>query len=91
MNLIIEYLGAGRLERDYRVKHKTVTIVVGNLLEITNKIIPFFNQYPIFGVKSLDYLDWVKIANLIKLGKNKKLEEIKEIKKGMNKSRKINI
>jgi hypothetical protein len=55
-----------------------VSIVVGNFKDITNKIIPFFDQYQyqyhILGVKNLDYLDWVKISNLMKLLKNKTKE-----------------
>lgn len=57
MELIINYLGAGRIERDNRINNSTVSIVVGNFSEITEKIIPFLDQYPILGVKNLDYLD----------------------------------
>ena len=89
MKLIINYLGAGRLEIDKR--HPAVNIVIGNFSDITTKIIPFFEKYPVLGVKHLDFLDWAKIANLMLLGKNKTsegLEEIKLIEKGMNKGRK---
>jgi len=57
MELIIKYIGTGRLDKDNRKGNSTVNIVVGNFLDITEKIIPFFNQYLIFGVKYLDYLD----------------------------------
>lgn len=90
MELIIKYLGAGRIEWDNRKGVSNVHIVVGNFTDITNKIIPFFYNYPILGVKNLDYLDWTKIADLIKLGLNKTkegMDKIKEIEKGMNKSR----
>lgn len=91
MNLIIKYFGLGRLELDNRKNESTVTIVVGKFLDITNEIIPFFDKHPIIGVKYLDYLDWVKIANLMLLGKNKTaegMEEIKLIESSMNKNRK---
>lgn len=31
----------------------------------------FFDQYSVLGVKSLNYLDWRKIANMMKLGEDK--------------------
>jgi hypothetical protein len=55
------------------------------------KIIPFFEKYPIQGEKFLDYLDFVKV---IKLMKNKAylteegLDKIRKIKAGMNRGRK---
>lgn len=57
MELIINYLGTGRIDRDNRKGNSTVNIVVGNFSDITEKIIPFFDRYPILGVKKLDYLD----------------------------------
>ena len=90
MKLLIKYLGAGRIEFDRRVDASTITIVVGNYSDIIKKIIPFFDKYPILGNKQLDYLDWSKIANKIKLGEHKTqkgFEEIKVIESGMNKSR----
>ena len=71
MELLIKYFGAGRIECDKRIEHSVVTLVIGNFSDITNKIIPFFNQYPILGVKYLDYLDWANIANIMILGKHK--------------------
>jgi hypothetical protein len=55
MELIIKYLGAGRLEKDPR--KPALFVVIGKLSDITHIIIPFFNQYPIVGIKNLDYLD----------------------------------
>ena len=57
---------------------------------IVEKIIPFFDKYPIQGEKLNDYLDWCKIARLIKNKShltNEGLISIKNIKKGMNNSR----
>lgn len=56
-------------------------------------ILPFFQEYNIRGVKSLDFLNWCEIAEMMK---NKEhltqegLDKIKKIKENMNKSRKIN-
>jgi len=55
MELLIQYLGAGRLEKDSR--KNVLYLVIGNFLDLTQIILPFFNKYPIFGVKYLDYLD----------------------------------
>ena len=89
LELIIDYLGAGRLEKN---KNDTMTnLVVGQFSDLNNKIIPFFNEYPILGVKYLDYLDWCKIAKLISEGANLTIEglnEIRKIESGMNKGRK---
>ena len=63
--------------------------------DIVNKIIPFFNKYPIIGVKSKDFKDFSKAAELIinkkHLTKKKKcffFDQIRAIKIGMNKGRK---
>lgn len=90
MELLIKYLGAGRIEINRRENTTTVTIVVGDFSDIINKIIPFFDLYPILGVKYLDYQDWSKIANKMKLGEHKTqkgLEDIKRIESGMNQAR----
>jgi len=66
---------------------KTSLLQIKNYSDIRNKIIPFFNEFPILGVKSLDFNDFKLIANLID---NKEhltpegLNQIIEIVKGMN-------
>lgn len=54
------------------------------------KIIPFFCKYPILGVKSLDFQDWIKVAEIIKTKDHltkKGLEQIRQIREGINKGR----
>jgi hypothetical protein len=47
LELLIDYLGAGRLEKN---KTNTLTsLVVGNFSDLNAKIIPFFNKYPANG------------------------------------------
>lgn len=59
--------------------------------DIVEKIIPFFNKYPILGVKNSNFKDFCKIAELMS---NKAhltiegLDKIREIKAGMNRNRK---
>ena len=57
-----------------------------------NIILPFFSQHPIQGIKAKDYLDWVKVAEMIKKKDHLTKEgasEILIIKSGMNKGRPI--
>ena len=47
-------------------KRETSLLQIRNFEVIENKIIPFFNKYPILGVKSLDFIDFKQVAELIK-------------------------
>ena len=51
--------------------------------DIQNKIIPFFKEYPILGVKALDFQDWCKVADIMAEKRHltqQGLEEIRKIK-----------
>lgn len=53
-------------------------------------ILPFFKKYPILGVKAQDFRDWAKIAEMIKTKVHltkEGLDQIRQIKAGMNKGR----
>jgi hypothetical protein len=55
-----------------------------------DKIIPYFNKYPIQGVKSQNFTDFVQVANLIQDKAHfteAGYKEILSIKSGMNKGR----
>lgn len=57
---------------------------------ITNKLVPFFYEYPIIGNKHQDFLDFCKIAELMNNNAHKTtegLELIRLIKSGMNRGR----
>ena len=89
MKILEIYLNCGRY---YPKSNSEVgDFVVSNLLDITNKIIPFFEKYPILGEKNLDFKDFCKASELIK---NKAhltdsgLNQINKIKAGMNRGRK---
>ena len=89
MKLIVSYLGVGRIEYDTR--KSLVYYISAVSTDLTQAIIPFFNEYPIIGTKYLDYQDWCKIANLVSSGANltkEGFEEIKRIEAGMNRARK---
>ena len=90
MESIIKYLGIGKI---YKYPEKlAVSIYIIKYTDITEVIIPFFNKYPIDGIKLNDYQDWCKIHKLMNEGLHLTLEglnEIQKIKSGMNKGRKI--
>ena len=71
-------------------KTPAVSLTIVNFMDITNKIIPFFNKYSLFGVKLYDYLDWCKINKLMLDHSHLTVEGInliREIKLGMNRGR----
>ena len=61
--------------------------------DLVNKIIPLFQKYPIRGVKALDFSDFCRAVSLMKDKKHltvEGLEQIRKIKAGMNRGRKLN-
>lgn len=75
-----------------RKNQPCVEIIVTRLSDIKKIIIPLLQEYPLQGAKLLDYQDFVKVAELMQ---NKThltqdgLDQVKKIKNGMNKNRKI--
>jgi LAGLIDADG endonuclease len=55
IELLIKYFGSGIKEK--HTKYPAVTLVIVRFSHITEKIIPFFELYPLIGKKQLDYLD----------------------------------
>jgi len=90
MENLKKYFGSGTIKKDTR--HPAVYLILINFSDITNKIIPLFEKYPILGVKQLDYLDFCKVAKLMKEGSHltrEGLDLIRKIKTGMNTGRKF--
>ena len=90
MELLNKYLSAGKLHKNSR--EPFITLTIHKFTEIKEIIIPFFEQNPLYGVKHLDYLDFCKIVKLMFEKKQFTLEgldQIREIKSGMNRERKI--
>ena len=88
MELLIKYLGCGRIEK--YSKHNEAKLVVTKFSDNTEKIIPFFNLYPLVGTKRFDYIDWCKISKSMTQGSNltkEGLNYISSIKESMNRSR----
>jgi LAGLIDADG endonuclease len=78
-------LGSSRVE-------KSVNLQITKFADIVNIIIPFFNQYPIVGMKSLDFKDLKRVCDIIKttdhLTSSSVFNQILKIKSGMNQNRK---
>ena len=79
-------------DKKITILEKSVNLQITKFSDIVNIIIPFFNQYPILGVKSLDFLDFQKVCDIIKtkehLNSPLGLKQILKIKSGMNQNRK---
>ena len=85
MEKIVEYFGSGKI---YKYGGKSaVSLTIVDFADITNIIVPFFNKYPILGIKLYDYLDWCKIHNLMINRLHFTVQgigSIRNIKSGMN-------
>jgi len=85
---ICNYLECGKYYSSTKRNEGSVTVT--KFSDIDLKIIPFFKNYPIIGIKALDFEDFYKIGELIKNKKHltiKGLEKIEKIKSGMNTKR----
>ena len=90
MEKFVEFFESGKI---YKYNGKSaVSFTIVNFSDISSKIIPLINKYPIVGVKLYDYLDWCKIHNLMINRFHLTVEginSIREIKLGMNTGRKF--
>lgn len=88
MENLISYLGCGTFRARVNKDHAEFRVTKSE--NLTGIIIPFFNKYPIVGVKALDFVDWCKAANIVKDKSHLSTEgfkEISKIKAGLNKGR----
>ena len=88
LNSIEKFLGCGQVKE--RPAHPCADFIVTSFSAVNEKIIPFFDKYPLIGAKYQDYLDFCKVADLIKNKvhlTSEGLNEIIKIKDGMNKGR----
>lgn len=85
---IVDYLGCG----DYipRSEHNYGDFRVRSNKDIMDKIIPFYDKYPLQGSKALDYADFKRVVYMMKAKAHltpEGLEEILRTKGGMNSRR----
>lgn len=79
MESLISYLGCGKIIT--QSKSEMIYLTVTKSSDIFEKIIPFFNKYPILGVKHEDFLDFCKGGEILKAKGHLKEEGFKEIKR----------
>lgn len=85
---ICNYLECGKYYQSLKRKEGTVTVT--KFSDIDLKIIPFFKDYPIIGIKGLDLEDFCKIEELMKSKEHLTqigLEKIEKLKSEMNTKR----
>ena len=90
MKSLTEYFHCGSCRE--RTGGLAVDFSVDRFSDLTDKIIPFFKEYCILGVKSEDFKDFCRVAELMKENKHLTPEgrdKIRQIKAGMNKGRVI--
>lgn len=81
------FFGCGNISIDNR-KENAYKFSVYKIDDILTKIIPHLDNYPLLTSKNLDYLDFKKVAFLMKDKVHlKDVEDIQAIKKNMNSSR----
>lgn len=85
---LVNYFGCGQA-----YSYKSHTEFISQSFKYNyDKILPFFRKYPILGVKSQDFEDWGKVADMIKMKghlTNEGFDNIRQISAGMNKGRYI--
>lgn len=83
-----EFFGCG----NFTVRSNKIAcdFVVSNFSDIRKIIIPFFDKYPLLGVKAQNYADFKKAVKIMEVKghlTSSGLEEIIKIKAGMNSGR----
>jgi hypothetical protein len=88
MNSLIQYFGCGSVVKPS--EKYSVEFAENKFTDIDGKILPFFEKYPLQGLKLLNFEDFCKVAEIMK-AKGHLTEEglvkIREIKAGMNRNR----
>lgn len=85
----IDYFGCGKIEK-VSTRPNEVKYIVYRYSFLRDKIIPFFEDYPLQGIKWMDYKDFCKIAKIMEDKSHlnpEGLKKIKSLKSGMNKGR----
>ena len=81
-----------RINKGIFFSKQTVSLNISNIQDIGNIVIPFFDLYPVLGVKKMDYNDFKIIYNII-LSKDhlspEGLAQIQEIRNNMNDKRTV--
>lgn len=90
---LASYLECGKVYLRNNNTRQAVEFSVLNFTENVEKIIPLFRGNAILGVKALDFEDWYKASEIMKVKGHltqEGLDQICQLKAGMNKERYIN-
>jgi len=89
---ISTYFKSNSIEKKVYILKKSAQLQISKFSDIENIIIPFFNKYPIVGMKNLDFIDFKKVCNILETKKHltspSVFNQIVKIKLGMNLNRK---
>lgn len=89
LDALVEYFDCGHVVINNRT-NGTFMYRVRDLHHLTSKILPFFDKYPLVGCKHLEFVDFCKVAELMKAKAHQTpsgLAQIQLIKAGMNRGR----
>jgi len=79
------YLNSNEVNKEISVycnESKNIALLqIKSTLDINKKVIPFFTEYPILGIKSLDFEDFKKVAELVKNKEHLKIDGLNKIMK----------
>ena len=85
MNLFINFFGCGKV--NVRSNSNRCDYYVQDFLKIYDSVLPHFENYPLYNIKSLDLAYFKKAAELYKAEGRESIEDIKEIISNMNSKR----
>ena len=83
---LIDYLGCGKIEKP-STRTNEVRFTINRFSNLIDKIIPFFDRYPLHGLKSMDFQDFYKVSKIMEDKSHLTPEGLKKIRSGMNKGR----
>jgi hypothetical protein len=89
LSKFIEYLSCGNISKK-STRPDSVIFMVRKFSDIKEKLIPFFQKFPLQGVKSMDFLDFCQVVKIIEDKSHltfEGLKKIRSLKSGMNKGR----
>jgi hypothetical protein len=85
----IDLLGCGKIEKA-STRPDAVNYRVNKFSDIKDKIIPFFQSYPLRSIKGWDFLDFIKAVDIVAVKghlTSEGLKKINSLKSGMNRGR----
>lgn len=86
MKLLIAFFNCGNVIQ--RSNNNRCDYYVQDFVKICSYVIPHFDEYPLYNIKTLDYLDFKKAIELFQAGGRNSTIAIKDIISNMNSKRK---